>query len=114
MPYCFRKLTGKDVTVLRENRLGTMLSAVLFNNAPEVYKLVPTIFSLDLWRQGASERTFRVMNRLGITLSAIQTRQAVDDIAKDYDAFVKAWKQRVEKVYKNISYYSCYNKDAVN
>jgi hypothetical protein len=75
-----------------------MLSALLYSNAPAVYKTVPTIYSLDLWRQGASERTFRILNRLGLTLSAIQTRAAVDNITADYDSYVKEWKNRVEKV----------------
>ena len=95
----FRPLTDAEAQGLLDCRMGGILSTILFTHSPCVYKFVPSLIGLDLWHQGASQKTIQLTNQLGLSVSSTASRNAVDGIAKEYEAELVTKIKQLEKVY---------------
>lgn len=84
--HIFRILTPTEAEKLRSTRMGVMINTVLFTHSPKLYKFVPSVIGLDLWRQGCSGKVIQLFSTLGMSLSAPAIRSVGDRVSNDYTA----------------------------
>ena len=83
---------------LRDCRMGHVLSIVLFSNAPRVYRFLPSVIGVDMWRQGASEKLMQLFHQMGCCVSSPAARSHVDNLTKEYKEDLKVVKKDIEEV----------------
>ena len=94
----FRFLNNEEATNLRNCRLGNLASQVLFCRAPRLYKFVPSLVGVDMWRQGASNKLVQLQSQLGLSLSLPSIRGVVDHITEDYKDRLREKQKELERV----------------
>lgn len=75
-----------------------MMSIQLYTHAPKVYKMTQSTLGVELWRQGASGATFKLLNFLGVSQSVQAARGNVDKVSKTYDQEIVDWKENIEVI----------------
>ncbi len=81
---------------MRNCRCITVLSMVLHSHEPNAYKFLQTSVGIEMWRQGASQKLFRTMNFIGLSMSAAMSRTQVDRLIINHDAVILAQKKLIE------------------
>ena len=77
-------------------RKGLALSVALHTASPRKVKFIQANIGVDLWRQGASQKTYKMLSMLGICQSANAARRHVDYFADQCDREVDNWKGTLE------------------
>ena len=96
MNYDFRKQTIEEATEMLSARIGLVMAISKFSIKPSHYKFFQTCMSLQMWRQGASQKLFSAMSHLGISQGSKAARRVVDVIRQEHEETLKMWKEGIE------------------
>jgi hypothetical protein len=76
-----------------------MASIALYSHRPDMYNMVPSIVSTEMWLEGAPHNLYRSFNLFGICQGVDASRRRVDDIRIDFDLKIREWKQHQEVIF---------------
>ena len=85
-----------EAEVMRQARVGIILSVIFFTLSPYKYKFWPEIFGVELWRQGTSEHVFQTLNFIGLSQSISSARVKVDIFCVGFDNEIQLWKKTIQ------------------
>lgn len=54
------------------------------------------MLGVEMWRQGASVKTMRILNHLGSSQGGGAARHHVDNLAEGHDAVLHVWKDAIK------------------
>ena len=77
-------------------RLGMVLSTVLFTSCVKTHNFTQACVGVELWRQGCSLNVFKMLNALGTRQCKEAARGHVDKVRRGHDAQILEWKAAVE------------------
>ena len=92
----YRLVSSGEANQIRLARLGILLSLCLYSQNPWKYKLWQSITAVELWEEGATEKTVSSLNRLGLSQSKATARHHIDKLIEHSDEDVKKWKHSIE------------------
>ena len=72
-----------------------IVASIIFSHNPKS-RLLQTLMGIELYRQGSSQKLYRVLNYLGLSLSNDASRSHADILSKGFDKRVVEWKENKE------------------
>ncbi|XP_030852129.1 uncharacterized protein LOC100893251 [Strongylocentrotus purpuratus] len=92
-----RNLDHDEAASLRCQRVGRLLSTILYQRSRKKYSFVQGCVGIELWRQRVSHKVFLTLNHMGITQGVQASRNKVDVISKSHDKQLWEWKHTTEE-----------------
>ena len=86
-------------------QLGTVIATLLHIKAPRKVSLLPTLFSIQIWRGGLKRETIKQLADTGVCVGYQKWLTTIDNISKEFDATEKRCKSLIEeqnKVLQNV------------
>ena len=94
-----------------DQRTGMALSMALYTCRMHTNNFIQTCMSIELWKQGCSQKVVQTLNHMGISLGVKGGRTAVDKLRLGHADQMKEWKKQAEvsELNKVADYYYSYH-----
>ena len=88
-------MTADEAQQLVDRRIGMAVSIALFTGSTK-HTFVQSVIGAEMWREGCSPKSFKILNGVGVALNSYGSRLNVTRLQDDHDREVKLWKGEVE------------------
>ena len=88
-------MTTDEAAALVGKRMGMAFAIVIFTRNLRI-NFVQAAMSLDMWRQGCSEKMFLTLKHLGISQSKKSAWVHADRLCVEHDKAIKRWKEEIQ------------------
>ena len=93
-----RRMTPSEANSVLNTRMAYIVATILYSHNSRRYRLLPSMLSVNLWRQGATAKSLTLLKNMGLAVGAEANRRCVDNISGEFKEWVKQWKEGVSKV----------------
>ena len=78
-------MTHDEAHKLLQKRAGILMAIVLFTRAPHEHNMVQCAMGVQMWRQGASDKMFTILNHYDVCQSKQSAHGHVDRLGQHND-----------------------------